>query len=56
MTAIKIIMRNPRVRAILINIFGGITRGDDIANGLLLAMKEVDITVPLVIRLIGTND
>ena len=55
-TAIKIIMRNPRVRAILINIFGGITRGDDIANGLLLAMKEVDITVPLVIRLIGTND
>ena len=55
-TAIKIIMRNPQIRAILINIFGGITRGDDIANGLLLAMKEVEITVPLVIRLIGTND
>lgn len=55
-TAIKIIMRNPRIKAILINIFGGITRGNDIADGLLLAMKEVDITVPLVIRLIGTND
>ncbi|MGI9255568.1 MAG: ADP-forming succinate--CoA ligase subunit beta [Salinispira sp.] len=55
-TAIKIIMRNPSVKAILINIFGGITRGDDIAHGLLLAMKEVDINVPLVIRLIGTND
>ena len=54
--AIRIIMKNPRIQAILINIFGGITRCDDIANGLLLAMKEVDITVPLVIRLIGTND
>ncbi len=54
--AIKIILNNPKVRAILINIFGGITRCDDIANGLLLAMKEVDIKVPLVVRLIGTND
>lgn len=55
-SAIKIILNNPKVDAILINIFGGITRCDDIANGLLMAMKEVDIKVPLVIRLIGTND
>lgn len=54
--AIKIIMNNPKVRAILMNIFGGITRCDDIANGLLMAMKQVDIKVPLVVRLIGTND
>lgn len=55
-SAIKIILSNPKVRAILINIFGGITRCDDIANGLLMAMKQVDIKVPLVVRLIGTND
>ncbi len=55
-TAIKIILNNPEVDAILINIFGGITRCDDIANGLLMAMEQVDIKVPLVIRLIGTND
>ncbi len=44
------------MRAILINIFGGITRCDDIANGILIAKNELDITVPLVIRLIGTNE
>lgn len=54
--AIKIILSNPKVKAILINIFGGITRCDDIANGLLAATKQVDIKVPLVVRLIGTND
>lgn len=55
-SAIKIIMNNPKVKAILINIFGGITRCDDIANGLLMAMEQVKLDVPLVIRLIGTND
>lgn len=54
--AIKIILSNPKVKAILINIFGGITRCDDIANGLIAATKQVDIKVPLVVRLIGTND
>ncbi|OQX29919.1 MAG: succinate--CoA ligase subunit beta [Spirochaeta sp. LUC14_002_19_P3] len=53
--ALSIILRNRRVRAILINIFGGITRCDDIANGLLMARKQIDIRVPLVIRLVGTN-
>lgn len=55
-SALKIITGNPKVRAILINIFGGITRCDDIANGILEALKQIDISLPMVIRLIGTND
>jgi succinyl-CoA synthetase beta subunit len=54
--ALQIILSNPKVKAILINIFGGITRCDDIANGILMAKKELAITVPLVIRLVGTNE
>lgn len=54
--ALKIITGNPNVKAILINIFGGITRCDDIANGILEALKQIDIKLPMVIRLIGTND
>jgi succinyl-CoA synthetase beta subunit len=53
--AIKIILRNQKVRAILINIFGGITRCDDIARGIIMATDQIDIKVPLVIRLVGTN-
>lgn len=53
--ALGIILRNPKVKAILINIFGGITRCDDIANGLLMARDQLDVNVPLVIRLVGTN-
>ncbi|MCG8452789.1 MAG: ADP-forming succinate--CoA ligase subunit beta [Spirochaetales bacterium] len=53
--ALSIILRNPQVNALLINIFGGITRCDDIARGLLMAQKELEINVPLVIRLVGTN-
>ena len=53
--ALGIILRNPKVKAILINIFGGITRCDDIANGLLMAREQLDVNVPLVIRLVGTN-
>ncbi|KGE70906.1 ADP-forming succinate--CoA ligase subunit beta [Spirochaeta lutea] len=56
LNAIRIILNNKKVTAILLNIFGGITRCDDIAQGLLLAMKEQPIPVPLVVRLIGTND
>ena len=44
------------VRAILFNIFGGITRGDDVANGIVQSLKESPLTVPLVIRLTGTNE
>lgn len=56
LNALKIILCNPRVKAILINIFGGITRCDDIAKGILMASSQIKIPVPMVIRLIGTND
>ncbi len=54
--ALKIILRNNGIKVILINIFGGITRCDDIANGILTALKQIKIPVPLVIRLTGTNE
>jgi succinyl-CoA synthetase beta subunit len=56
LNALRIILANPRVEAILINIFGGITRCDDIARGILMAKEKLSIGVPLVIRLIGTNE
>jgi succinyl-CoA synthetase beta subunit len=54
--ALKIIASDPSVRAILFNIFGGITRGDDVANGIVQATRQFPVTVPLVIRLTGTNE
>jgi succinyl-CoA synthetase beta subunit len=54
-TAMRIILADPNVRTILVNIFGGITRCDDIASGLLLARQQADIRVPIVARLTGTN-
>ncbi len=54
--ALKIIAADPQVRAILFNIFGGITRCDDVANGIVQAAREVPLRVPLVIRLTGTNE
>ncbi|MDE1921425.1 MAG: ADP-forming succinate--CoA ligase subunit beta [Candidatus Omnitrophica bacterium] len=56
LNALKIILRNKDVKVILINIFGGITRCDDIANGILTALKQIQIHVPMVIRLTGTNE
>jgi len=53
--AFKIILSSPSVNGILVNIFGGIVRCDMIAEGIINAVKEVDITVPVVIRLEGTN-
>ena len=54
--ALQIIAADPSVRAILFNIFGGITRGDDVANGIVQATRQFPVTVPLVIRLTGTNE
>jgi succinyl-CoA synthetase beta subunit len=54
--ALKIITTDPQVKAILFNIFGGITRTDDVANGIVTATKQIDIQVPIVIRLTGTNE
>ncbi len=56
LSAMKIILRDKNVKAILINIFGGITRCDDVANGLLEAKEGLDVDIPLVVRLTGTNE
>jgi succinyl-CoA synthetase beta subunit len=53
--AMRIILSDPNVRAVLFNVFGGITRGDEVARGILAALAEVKTTVPMVIRLVGTN-
>jgi succinyl-CoA synthetase beta subunit len=53
--AFKIILSDPNVKGILVNIFGGIMKCDVIANGIVAAAKNVDMTVPLVVRLEGTN-
>jgi succinyl-CoA synthetase beta subunit len=53
--AFKIITRDPNVKAIFVNIFGGIMKCDTIANGVVTAVKEVGLKVPLVVRLEGTN-
>jgi succinyl-CoA synthetase beta subunit len=53
--AFKIILTNDRVRAILVNIFGGIVRCDLIAEGVIAAVREADVKVPVVVRLEGTN-
>jgi len=55
-TALEIITSDPNVRSILINIFGGITRCDDVANGLLLALSRTSVSLPIVARLTGTNE
>jgi succinyl-CoA synthetase beta subunit len=54
--ALRIITADPNVKAILFNIFGGITRTDDVANGIVAATKENPLKVPIVIRLTGTNE
>ncbi len=54
--ALEIITSDPGVKVILFNIFGGITRCDDVANGILEAVRRIDMGVPLVIRLTGTNE
>ncbi len=54
--ALEIITSDPNVKVILFNIFGGITRCDDVANGIVTAIKQIDIDVPIVIRLTGTNE
>jgi len=55
-SALRIITSDPRVKVILFNIFGGITRGDDVANGIVQATREFTLKVPIIIRLTGTNE
>jgi succinyl-CoA synthetase beta subunit len=53
--ALEVISNDPKVRSIFINIFGGITKGEEVANGIVAALGRVQIDVPIVIRLDGTN-
>jgi succinyl-CoA synthetase beta subunit len=55
-SAMRIILSDPHVEAILFNIFGGITRCDDVANGIVAALDQLEVEVPIVIRLTGTNE
>ena len=55
-SAVEVILANPNVKAVLFNIFGGITRCDEVANGLVEAFNQITPTVPFVVRLDGTND
>jgi succinyl-CoA synthetase beta subunit len=54
--AVEVILSNPNVTAVLFNIFGGITRCDEVARGLIEAFNQINPTVPFVVRLDGTND
>jgi succinyl-CoA synthetase beta subunit len=55
-SAVEVILSNGKVKAVLFNIFGGITRGDEVAKGLIEAFNQIKPTVPFVVRLDGTND
>jgi succinyl-CoA synthetase beta subunit len=57
--AVELILANDEVKAVLFNIFGGITRGDEVAKGLIAAFEEIGVagkSIPFVVRLDGTND
>jgi succinyl-CoA synthetase beta subunit len=53
--ALRIILSDPNVKVILFNVFGGITRGDEVARGILSALAEVKPKIPMIVRLVGTN-
>jgi succinyl-CoA synthetase beta subunit len=55
-TALEVLLSDEKVKAVLFNVFGGITRCDEVANGILQALDQIDIEVPIVVRLDGTND
>ncbi len=54
--ALGVIMMNPRVKGVLMNVFGGITRGDEVARGLVTARDNLKMKLPLVVRMSGTNE
>jgi succinyl-CoA synthetase beta subunit len=55
-TAMEVLLSDGKVRAVLFNVFGGITRCDEVARGVLTALEQLDVRVPIVVRLDGTND
>ncbi len=54
--ALRIILADPNVRVVLLNIFGGITRADEVARGVIQAFSEFETDIPKVVRLVGTNE
>jgi len=54
--ALEVLLSDPKVKAVLFNIFGGITRCDEVARGILQALDQIEVKVPIVVRLDGTND
>jgi len=54
--ALSVILMNPKVKGVLINVFGGITRADEVARGVVEARRNLDMKLPLVVRLSGTNE
>jgi len=54
--AVKLVLSHPRVKAVLVNIFGGITRCDEVAAGIVEALKETEVAKPIVVRMLGTNE
>ena len=56
LAALSIILRDARVKAVLINIFGGITRCDEVANGIVEAIDSLHVEVPIVVRMVGVNE
>jgi len=54
-SAVEVILSDPKVKAVLFNIFGGITRCDEVARGLIEAFEQIKPTIPFVVRLDGTN-
>jgi succinyl-CoA synthetase beta subunit len=55
-TGLEVLLSDPKVKVLLINIFGGITRCDEVARGLLTALDKLNVTIPIVVRLDGTNE
>jgi succinyl-CoA synthetase beta subunit len=55
-TALEVLLSDDKVRAVLFNVFGGITRCDEVARGILAALERLEVAVPIVVRLDGTND
>ncbi|MGI8923376.1 MAG: ADP-forming succinate--CoA ligase subunit beta [Fimbriimonadales bacterium] len=54
-SCVELVLMDERVQAVLINIFGGITRGDEVAKGVVSALEELDVKIPIVVRVEGTN-
>jgi succinyl-CoA synthetase beta subunit len=56
LAALRIILANPKIKTVLVNIFGGITRCDEVAKGIIQALSDIKTDIPFVVRLVGTNE